>query len=154
MLRGMTFNASASSGPADPPERAWSCSKLAALLDFRLERRIGPVLVRWLYVGSLLLIAAVTLFALLMSWWLASWAGWGFWMGVPISVAGGLVWALCARLVCEQLIRWIGPEFPWRAYAVAVSAGASPAPSSQPPGSGPGSRDEGGAPHWKNDLHP
>jgi Flp pilus assembly protein TadB len=33
---------------------------------------VALVLVRWLYVGSLVLIAAVTLFAMLMSWWLAS----------------------------------------------------------------------------------
>jgi hypothetical protein len=52
----MTFNAAASSGPVDPPERAWSCSKLAALLDIRLARRLGLVLVRWLYAGSLVLI--------------------------------------------------------------------------------------------------
>lgn len=81
-------------------------SKLATLLDTRLERRCGPVLVRWLYLASLAMVMAVTLFGMLMSWWLASWAGWGFWMGVPISAAGGLVWALGARLVCEQLIRW------------------------------------------------
>jgi hypothetical protein len=60
----------------------------------------------------------------------------GFWTGVPISVTGSAVWALCARLMCEQLIRWIGPEFPWRAYAAAGPAGASPAPSSHPLGSG------------------
>jgi hypothetical protein len=88
----MTFNASAPSGPADPPERAWSCSKLAALLDIRLERRLGSVLVRWLYLGSLVLIAAVTLFAMLMSWWLASW---GFWMGVRSP--SRVVW--CGRCV-------------------------------------------------------
>jgi hypothetical protein len=41
MLRRMTLNASASSRLADPPQRAWSCSKLAALLDIRLERRLG-----------------------------------------------------------------------------------------------------------------
>jgi hypothetical protein len=40
------------------------------------------------------MVAAVMFFGMLMSWWLASWAGWGFWMGGPISAAGGLVWAL------------------------------------------------------------
>jgi hypothetical protein len=57
-----------------------------------------------LYLVSLVMVAAVTLFGVLMSWWLASWAGWGFWMGIPISVRGGLVWMLGIRLVCEQLI--------------------------------------------------
>jgi Domain of unknown function (DUF4282) len=139
--------------PGDPPESAGLSLRLALLLDVRFERRFAPMLVRWLYVGSLVLIGAVTLFGLLMSWWLASWAGWGFWMGVPISTAGGLVWALGTRLVCEQLIRWTGPE-PQRSYTAAPSPGSSPAPSSHPPGSGPGSMGGGGAPRWKNDLHP
>jgi hypothetical protein len=86
------------------------CSNLAALLDIRLERRLGAVLMQWLYVGSLVMIATVTLFGLLMSWWLASWAGWGFWMGVPISVAGGLVLALCVRLTCEMTRLPFQPE--------------------------------------------
>lgn len=85
-------------------------SNLAELLDLRLERRLAPALIRWLYVGSLVLVASVTLFALLISWWLASWAGWGFWMGIPISITFGLVWALAARLVCEQLTRWTAPR--------------------------------------------
>lgn len=84
-------------------------SKLTELLDIRFERRAAPMLVRWLYVGSLVLVVSVTLFAMLMSWWLASWAGWGFWMGIPISIASGLVWALTARLACEGLIHWTKP---------------------------------------------
>jgi hypothetical protein len=109
ILRSMIPDASDSPLLAGPPTHERSLSRLAELLDVRLERRFAPVLVRWLYVGSLILIVAVTLFALLMSWWLASWAGWGFWLGVPISITSGLVWALVARLVCEQLIRWSKP---------------------------------------------
>jgi hypothetical protein len=30
-----------------------SCANLAGLLDVRLEHHLGPVLVRWLYLGSL-----------------------------------------------------------------------------------------------------
>jgi hypothetical protein len=99
----MTFYGSSSYGPGDPLQGKGILSKLATLLDTRLERRCGPVLVRWLYLASLAMVVAVMLFGMLMSWWLASWAGWGFWMGVPISAAGGLVWALGARLACEQL---------------------------------------------------
>lgn len=51
------------------------------------------------------MVAAVTVFGLLLTWWLGSRAGWGFWMGVPISLATGLIGV---RLVCEQLIRWVG----------------------------------------------
>ena len=83
------------------------------LLDIRLERRLGPVLVRWLYVGSLVLIAAVTLFAMLMSWVAGELGRLGLLDGCPDLGRGGLVSALCARLRCKQLIRWIGPEFPW-----------------------------------------
>jgi hypothetical protein len=109
ILGSMIFDASGSPSLTGPPAHERSSSRLAELLDVRLERRSAPVLVRWLYVGSLILIVTMTMFALLMSWWLASWAGWGFWLGVPISVASGVVWALIARLVCEQLIRWTKP---------------------------------------------
>jgi hypothetical protein len=153
ILERMNSDTSAPFAPSDPPRSAGLAPKLALLLDVRFERSFSPLLVRWLYVGSLALICAVTLFGLLMSWWLASWAGWGFWMGVPISTAGGLVWALGARLVCERLIRWTEPE-PRRSYTAAPSPGSSPAPSSHPPGSGPGSMGGGGAPRRKNDLRP
>jgi hypothetical protein len=152
-LGHMSFQASPSSTPTGPLKHEPSRSKLAILLDVRFQRRFAPLLVRWLYVGALVLIVAVTLFGLLMSWWLASWAGWGFWLGVPISITGGLVWGLGVRLVCEQLIRWTGPE-PHPARPLTHSGGSSPWPSSHPPGSGPGPMGEGGAPHWKNDLHP
>lgn len=64
----------------DPSESAGLVLKLALLLDIRFERRFGPMLVRWPHVGSLALIGAAPLFGPFMSWWLASWAGWGFWM--------------------------------------------------------------------------
>lgn len=105
-LEGMISDDSGSPMPTARSTHGRQGSNLAELLDVRLERRFAPILVSWLYVGSLVLVASITLFALLMSWWLASWAGWGFWMGIPISIAVGLVWALAARLVCEQLIRW------------------------------------------------
>jgi hypothetical protein len=57
------------------PENAGLALRLVLLLDIRFERRFTPVLVRGLYVASLAFIGAVTLFGLLMSWWLASWAG-------------------------------------------------------------------------------
>ena len=149
----MHFHTSTPCTPGDPPESAGLGLLLVLFFVVWFERRFAPVLVRWLYVGSLVLIGAVTLFGLLMSWWLASWAGWGFWMGVPISTASGLVWALGARLVCEQLIRWTGPESQ-RSYAATSSPGSPPAPSSHPLGSGPGSMGGGGVPRWKNDLRP
>jgi hypothetical protein len=119
------------------------------LLDARFERRLGPALVRWLYLSALAMIATVTGFCLLMSWWLASWAGWAFWLGVPISIATGLACALTVRLACEQLIRWTGRETPRRReHATAPPAWSSPPSSSHPSGSGPGPTGEGGAPHW------
>src|SRR4051794_9144689 len=102
--------------PEGPPSSPISPSRqsLLELLDARFERRLGPVLVRWLYMSALAMVMAVTGFCLLMSWWLASWAGWAFWLGVPISIATGLVWVLGVRLVCEQLILWTGRETPPR----------------------------------------
>lgn len=109
ILERMNSHTSKPLAPKDPPRSAGLALKLALLLDVRFERRFAPMLVRWLYIGSLALIGALTLFGLLMSWWLATWAGCGFWMGVPICIAGGLVGALGVRLVCEHLIRWAGP---------------------------------------------
>jgi hypothetical protein len=38
------------------------------------------------------MVAAVTVFGLLMTWWLGSWAEWGFWMGVlDHELGAGLV---------------------------------------------------------------
>jgi hypothetical protein len=71
ILERMNSHVSRPFAPGDPPESADLVLKLALLLDIRLERRFAPLLVRWLYVGSLALIGAVTLFGLLMSWWLA-----------------------------------------------------------------------------------
>lgn len=119
--------------PAGPvlPSR----SSLLELLDAGFERRLGPVLVRWLYLSALAMVAAVTGFCLLMSWWLASWAGWAFWLGVPISIATGLVWVLGVRLICEQLIRWTGHETPRpRAHATVPPAWSSPPSSATPSG--------------------
>jgi hypothetical protein len=111
--------------PGKPPESPGFVSRLALLLDVQFERRFGAVLVRWLYVASLAMVAAVTVFGMLTAWWLASWVGWGFWMGMPIAVAGGLMWALGIRLVCEQLIRWMGPE-QGRVHAADTLARVSP----------------------------
>jgi hypothetical protein len=95
----MTFHTPLPDAPTGPLKPERSRSRLVDLLDVQFERRFAPLLVRWLYIGSLALIAAVTLFGLLMSWWLASWAGWGFWLGVPISTpadsCGHSVYASC-----------------------------------------------------------
>ncbi|WP_425550998.1 DUF4282 domain-containing protein [Actinoallomurus oryzae] len=146
------------SSPLVPPPSPYASPaperrSLLGFLDVRFERRAGPALVRWLYLSALVMVAAVTVFSMLMSWWLASWAGWGFWLGVPISIATGLVWAVGVRLVCEQLIHWTGHEPPRRrAYATAPAAWSSPPSSAHPWGSGPGPTGEGGAPHRTNDL--
>jgi hypothetical protein len=99
-------------GPApsyQPPQKPQTPSPLD-LLDLRFERRFGPILVKWLYLSILVLIGTLTLFGMLMSWSLSNRAGWEFLLGIPISLATGTVWALGLRLVCEQLIRWTGPD--------------------------------------------
>ena len=67
ILESMIPDASGSPSLTGPPTHERSCSRLAELLDVRLERPFAPVLVRWLYVGSLVLIVTVMMFALLMS---------------------------------------------------------------------------------------
>ena len=108
MIDPMTNNAPGWYSP--PPMTAPRRPSPLDLLDIKFERRFGPILVRWLYLTALAMVGVLTLFGVLMSWSLASWAGWGFWLGIPISIATGLVWALAVRLVCEQLIHWTAPE--------------------------------------------
>ena len=93
-----------------PPKSARQVPSVLDLIDVRFERRFGPILVQWFYLATLIVIATTTLFGILMSGWLASRVGWTFWLGVPISLATGMVWTLCLRLVCEHLIRWTGPD--------------------------------------------
>ena len=57
---------------------------------------------RWLYIGSLALIAAVTLLGLLMSWWLANWSA-GALAGIAdLNRQRARVGTLGVRLVCER----------------------------------------------------
>jgi hypothetical protein len=93
-----------------PPKPVRQGPSVLDLLDIRFERRFGTVLVQWMYVVALMTIATLTLFGILLSWWLAGRAGWAFWLGIPISLTSGAVWTLGLRLVCEQLIRWTGPD--------------------------------------------
>lgn len=55
--------------PCQPPRRD---SLIAALLDVNFERRVTPILVRWLYVLALVVIGFGTLFGLLWVWSFAS----------------------------------------------------------------------------------
>jgi hypothetical protein len=80
------------------------------LLDPRFERRLGPKLVRRLYLSRLAMVAAGDRVRVADDWVAGELGGLGLRMGIPIGSAVGLVWALGVRLVCEQLIRWTGPE--------------------------------------------
>ena len=56
----MTFHTSPPDTPTGPRKPERSRSRLVDLLDVQFECRFAPLLVRWLYIGSLALIAAVT----------------------------------------------------------------------------------------------
>ena len=87
ILERMNFYTSGPFAPGDPPRSAGLALNLAMLLDVRLERRLA-------------LIGAVTLFGLLISWWLASWADSGLWDGLSPSRR----LPTPAPLICSQ--RW------------------------------------------------
>jgi hypothetical protein len=72
----MAFHTLRPDVPPGPLKHEQPGFRLADLLDIHCERRFAPLLVQWMYIGSLALITAVTLFGLLISWWLASWAAW------------------------------------------------------------------------------
>jgi hypothetical protein len=94
ILDRMNSYASAQFTACGPPRSASLALKLVLLLGVQFERRFAPILVRWLYVGPLVLIGAVTLFGLFMAWWLTSWADRGH-----CDLNSGLVWTLGAPLV-------------------------------------------------------
>src|SRR5262245_18324011 len=108
MIDHMTDSPAPSYRPAQKQSR--QVPSLLGLLDLRFERRFGPILVKWLYPAVLVLNGTLTLFGMLMSWSLTNQAGWVFLLGIPISLGTGTVWALGLRLLCEQLIRWTGPD--------------------------------------------
>jgi len=88
-------------------------SLVAALLDVKFERRVTPVLVRWVYVLALGVIGFGTLFGLLWVWWFASWmGGWAWWLAAPIVVGLGLVALLVVRIICERIIFRTQPQPP------------------------------------------
>ncbi|WP_344279431.1 DUF4282 domain-containing protein [Actinomadura napierensis] len=95
--------------PHQPPRRD---SLIAALLDVKFERRVTPILVRWLYVLALVVIGFGTLFALLWVWSLASWMGWAMWLAAPIVVGLGLAVLLVIRIICERIISKTQPVPP------------------------------------------
>ncbi|WP_173096752.1 DUF4282 domain-containing protein [Actinomadura verrucosospora] len=68
----------------------------------KFERRVTPILVRWLYVLALVVIASGTVFGLLWVWSFASWMGWAMWLAAPIVV--GLAVLLVVRIICEHII--------------------------------------------------
>jgi hypothetical protein len=87
--------------PRQPPRPD---SLIAALLDVKFERRVTPILVRWLYVLALVVIGFGTLFGLLWVWSFASWMGWAMWLAAPIVVGLGLAVLLVVRIICEHII--------------------------------------------------
>lgn len=95
--------------PRQPPRRD---SFMAALLDVKFERRVTPILVRWLYVLALVVIGFATLFGLLWVWSFASWMGWAMWLAAPIVVGLGLAVLLVVRITCEHVIAKTQPAPP------------------------------------------
>jgi hypothetical protein len=79
-------------------------SPVAALFDVRFERRVAPVLVRWVYLGSLVAVGFGILFGLLWVWSLSTWLGGAMWLGAPVLIAAGLVVLLIVRIFCEWVL--------------------------------------------------
>jgi hypothetical protein len=80
---------------------------MAVLLDVRFERRVTPVLVRWVYLGSFVVVGFGTLFGLLWVWSLSTWLGGAMWLAAPVLIAAGLVVLLIVRIFCE----WVLDQF-------------------------------------------
>jgi hypothetical protein len=85
---------------------------LAVLLDVKFERRLGPVLMRWVYIGAMFAIGSVAFFLLMLLWWLAAYAGGvGWFIFIPAVLAGAAVALLLVRIACKWLVwRVVGPQ--------------------------------------------
>ncbi|RSN46570.1 hypothetical protein DMH08_35740 [Actinomadura sp. WAC 06369] len=65
-----------------------------------------PMLARWIYIGSIVVISMTTIFCFGFAWWLASWfLGWFFGL-VAMAMAPliGFVLLLVARVACESVL--------------------------------------------------
>ena len=87
---------------------------LSVLFDVSFERRLGPLLVRWIYLGAMFGIGSVAFFLLMLLWWLASYMGGeGWFIFVPGVLIGAGVALMIVRVACEWLIvRVVGPAVP------------------------------------------
>ncbi|MBO2440304.1 DUF4282 domain-containing protein [Actinomadura nitritigenes] len=73
----------------------------AALVDVKFERAVTPLLVRWIYLGALVMVGFGIIFGLLWVWSLATWMGVALWLAAPIVLGAGLVTLLTVRIACE-----------------------------------------------------
>ncbi|MDL4777859.1 DUF4282 domain-containing protein [Actinomadura xylanilytica] len=103
--------------PAPPPPPARPPGLLMAVLDTRFTTLVTPMVITWIYRGCLAGITVITLWWLLMAWWVLSWRNGWLW-GVMMLLAApviGFVALLVVRVACEAvLIRYRPPPI----YAV------------------------------------
>ncbi|WP_165495415.1 DUF4282 domain-containing protein [Actinomadura roseirufa] len=99
------------------------------LLDLKFERRVTPILVRWVYAFALVVIVFGTLFALLWIWSFAVWLGWAMWLAAPVVIGFGVASLLVVRIFCEYVISRTQPP--------PVPPGLVPAPPGYVPGPPP-----------------
>ncbi|MCP2340592.1 hypothetical protein [Actinomadura rupiterrae] len=67
-----------------------------------------PYLVRWVYLGTLAVVALGELFSLLWVWALAEWIGAAMWLAAPVLLGVGLVVVLAVRIACERTLAKLG----------------------------------------------
>ncbi|WP_420830912.1 DUF4282 domain-containing protein [Actinomadura graeca] len=112
-------------------------SLLAALVDVKFERAVTPLLVRWVYLGTLVVVGFGVVFGLLWVWSLATWMGGALWLAAPIVLGWGLVTLLTVRITCEWTLTrfqraW--PSQPQTAMRQAFAASAPSTPAHNPGG--------------------
>ncbi|WP_245667929.1 DUF4282 domain-containing protein [Actinomadura macra] len=76
----------------------------AALVDVKFERAVTPLLVRWVYLGALVIVVFGVVFCLLWVWSLATWMGGALWLAAPIVLGAGMVTLLIVRITCEWIL--------------------------------------------------
>src|SRR5690242_2910002 len=87
--------------PVPQPSTQPSPARPPVLLDLKFERRLTPVLVRWIYLGSILIATVAVVFGLLWIWSFSTWLGAAMWLAAPILIGSALLSVIVVRIFCE-----------------------------------------------------
>lgn len=90
--------------PQNPATRRPGVFK--GLLDTRFDILVTPLLVRWIYICSVVTISMGTIFWFVFAWWVATWKDGWLWglLGMVSAPVNGFILVLAVRVACEFVV--------------------------------------------------